>query len=174
MRFQVDITGDFKNAVALDVQQNFFITIKCAKCNAQYKRQLYITENDQRDVKVRGSKYTVETYNLVVDCDKCDNNMRIKLNRPEEQINVMLNESYPDPVRNMTLFPIKDGKCHISTIVSDTAVVVDVDGLIVDVVDTYGSLHENCEFADRVLVEVSANPSQTVEIQDFQVKVTEL
>ncbi|KAI4293014.1 hypothetical protein PAPHI01_2288 [Pancytospora philotis] len=173
MRFQVDITGDFNNIVGLAVAQNFYINIECAKCRTAYKSMLTITEDSKEQVKVRGNKYNLETYNLVVKCRQCDSEMAIKLHRPTHTVTAELNESYPDEQRHIELFPVENGRCHISTVQSDTAVLVAVDGLILDAVDTHGRLYENCDFKDRVLVEVAEN-GQTVSIQDFRIAVAEL
>ncbi|KAI5168484.1 hypothetical protein PAEPH01_0172 [Pancytospora epiphaga] len=173
MKFRVDVTGEFHNIAGIRVAQNFHISVECAACGKPYKNLLYITEEMKEQVKVKGNHHEFETFNLVVACRDCENEMHIKIHRPTEMRMVDVRDETSDEPRQMEVFLIKDEACHISTIQSDSAVLLDVDGLILDAVDLDGNLFENCVFKDRVLVEDAKN-GKTADIQSFRIRVTEL
>lgn len=173
MKFQVDITGNFNKVVGLVIEQNFHITIRCAACNMVHENVVYITDKMKVRVPVRGNPDKIEVYNLLVECRNkdCLNKMYIKLIEPENKITIKKHSTLEDS--EVLALPIENEVCHISTVQSDSAILKDVDGLILDAVDNHGKVYENCEFKDRVLVEV-AQDGETVDIQNFRVIVKQL
>lgn len=156
MKFQVAIRGDFNNVAGLAVAQNYYISVQCGACRAVHKKAIFISDEMVKKVKVKEVVGKVETYNLTVECRDCGNLMCIKMNEPDDKISVRMNENneaYDEEDPEMKVFPVVGDKCHISTIQSDSAVVTDVDGLILDVVDKHGMLFSNCRFDKHILAE---------------------
>ncbi|KAI5150034.1 hypothetical protein ENBRE01_1262 [Enteropsectra breve] len=163
MKYHILIKGMFTNVKGLVIAQNYFVSIKCASCNTEHKKAVFVSDQDKKKVAVKEPKGKFETFNLTVECKECKNLMCIKIHEPEDRI-------YHD---DMYLFPINNDSCHVSTFISDQAVPVDVDGLILDAVSCQGVLFENCSFNERTLAEDDCR-GKTIDIQKFEIAIEQI
>ena len=69
--------------------------------------------------------------------------------------------------------PVNNDKCHISTILSNSAIITNVDGLILDVLSNQGEFFHNCSFDRRTLAE-DDNKGRTVDVLKFDIEVEQV
>lgn len=163
MKFNVNITGEFDNIKGLRIAQRYFIDVQCGACNTVHPKSVFIAEENWKQIKIKELIGKKETFNVVVQCRNCENLMGIVIMEPEEQFEF----------EDMLLAPVKNDKCHISTIVSDRAVIKNVDGLILDVVSMQDAVFRNCSFDKRTLAE-DDNHGKTVDILKFDIEVEQV
>jgi hypothetical protein len=163
MKFNVNITGEFDNIKGLRIAQKYFIDVQCGSCNQLHAKSVFIAEENWRQLKIKEVKGLKETFNVVVQCRNCENMMGITILEPETQF-----ES-----NGFNLSPVVNDKCHISTIISDRAVIKNVDGLILDVVSLQGEVFKNCSFDKRTLAE-DDHKGKTVDILKFDIEVEQV
>lgn len=164
MRFNVNITGEFENIKGLSIEQKYYIDVQCGACNTVHPKLIFIAEenwNHMKNKRLSGNKK--EAFNVVMKCRNCENEMGIDVFEPEEQFE--FEEKHFAPVTN--------DKCNISTIVSDSAIVKNVDGLILDVLSVENSIFKNCSFDKRTLAEEDTN-GKVVDILKFNIEVEQV
>lgn len=164
MKFKIYITGEFDNIKGLGIAQRYYIDVQCGACNTVHPKSIFVAEENWKSIKVRDVVGKQETFNVAVQCRNCDNMMGIVMLEPENQFN------FGD---EMALSPIVNDRCHISTIVSDRAVVKDVDGLILDAVSNQGEVFRNCSFDKRTLAEDDMK-GLTIDILKFNIEVEQV
>ncbi|ELA40922.1 uncharacterized protein VICG_02062 [Vittaforma corneae ATCC 50505] len=164
MRFNINITGEFDNIKGLRVAQRYYIDIRCGACNTLHPKTIFIAEENWRTMKIRELARREETFNVVVQCRNCDNMMGIVILEPENQFEFE---------EDFYLSPVINDKCHVSTILSDRAVVTNVDGLILDAVSKQEEIFRNCSFDKRTLAE-DDNKGRTIDILKFDIEVEQV
>ena len=137
--------------------------IQCGSCNTIHPKSIFIAEENWRQIKVKEIPGKKETFNVAVQCRNCENMMGIVIMEPDDQLEF----------DGMILSPIVNDRCHISTIISDRAVVKGVDGLILDVVSEQGEVFTNCTFDKRTLAEDDMK-GKTADILKFDIEVEQV
>lgn len=163
MKFNVNITGEFDNIKGLRIAQKYYIDVQCGACNTLHPKSVFIAEENWRQIKIKEIAGKKETFNVAVQCRNCENMMGIVIMEPEEQFDF----------ESMLLAPVRNDKCHISTIISDRAVIKNVDGLILDVVSNQGEVFKNCSFDKRTLAE-DDKKGKTVDILKFGIEIEQV
>lgn len=164
MKFNINITGEFDNIKGLRVAQRYYINIRCGACNTLHPKAIFIAEENWRTVKVKSLARKEEAFNVVIQCRSCDNMMGIEILEPEGQFEFE---------EGFCLSPVINDKCHVSTIMSDGAVVANVDGLILDAVSQQGEVFRNCSFSKRTLAE-DDRKGRTIDILKFDVEIEQV
>jgi len=173
MKFQINVRGEFNNIMGLDIAQSYYTHVKCGACGGMHKKDVFVSDKTKKRVRVRDVVGKVEVYNLTVECRNCRNMMCIKISEPENRTRVELGDELED-AREMWIFPVVDNAyCHISTIQSDSGIITDVDGLILDAVSMDGSVFSNVEFSKRILAEDDFK-GKTIDIQKFEIEVKQV
>lgn len=169
MKFDVNITGSFNNIKGMRIAQRFFMDVVCGACNHHHDKLIFINKDNQEDYHVKNNKFKIEHCNLLMKCKNanCDNKFNISLVEPESKI------IYDEENEDGYTHPIKDGKCHISTIKSHSAVIKKIDGLILNVVSNDNEVFRNCDFNERVLAEDN-NKGEPVYVTDFKIEVVQV
>lgn len=165
MKFHINITGEFDNIKGLRIAQRYYIDIQCGSCNTLYPKTVFIAEENWKAIKIKELKERKETFNVAVQCKNCENLMGILILEPEDQFEFR-EDYFLSPVVN-------DERCHISTIISDSAVVKNVDGLILDAVSNQDIIFRNCSFDKRTLAE-DDHRGKTIDIIKFDIQVKEV
>lgn len=167
MRFTINITGDYENVKGLRIAQEYYINIECTSCKTPHSKLIFISKDHARKMKIKEHPKEEESFNIIVECRNCRGIMGINVFEPEEQFKFVKDDE------EMYLYPVSNDKCHISTIVSDSAVVTNVDGLYLDVVSDKDEIFKNCSFNKRILAEDNYKGS-TVDILNFQIEVVQV
>lgn len=163
MKFNINITGDFDNIKGLRIAQRYYIDIQCAACNTLHPKTIFVAEENWRSMKIKELTGKKETFNVIVQCRNCENYMGIVIIEPEKQFEF----------EEMMLSPVENDVCHISTIISDRAIVKNVDGLILDAVSEQGVVFKNCSFDKRTLAEDDSR-GRTIDILKFDIEVEQI
>lgn len=170
MKFHVIIKGDFHNIKGLSIAQKYFIDVQCGTCNKIHRNTIYISEDMKKTIKVKEIVGKYEKYNLTVECKDCKNVMAINVFEPDNKINITNEETE----EVFTVSPvIENAYCHISTLQSDSAIIKDVDGLILDAIDLKNHAFPNLEFSGRILAEDDMK-GDTIDIQNFRIEVEQV
>lgn len=164
MKFNIYITGEFNNIKGLKVAQRYHMDIQCGACNKIHDKPVFIDEDSSRAVKIKeldGKKESI--FNVIMRCKNCEQQLGIVVVEPEDQFEF----------EGTKFSPVKNDRCHVSTIVSDRAVVKDIDGMILDVLSNEGKLFENCSFSQRTVAE-DDKKGHTIDILKFAVEVVQV
>jgi len=164
MKFKISVTGEFENIKGMRIAQRYYVHVQCGACNTKHPKSIFLSEENSTSVKVKNVLGKREAFNVTVHCRNCENVMGLVVSEPEDQF--MFSE-------DIYLSPVTNDRCHISTIVSDSAVVSDVDGLILDVMSKQGEMFKNCAFDGRTLAEDDKKGS-TIDIQKFDIEVEQV
>lgn len=164
MKFKINITGEFDNIKGLRIAQKYHINIQCGACNTAYPNPIFVADEIWRTLKVKEVQGKVETFNVAVQCKNCENMMGIEILEPENQI---------EPIENLLVSPVINDACHISTIISDSAIVTSADGIMLDVVSNQDEVFTNCSFDNRTVAEDDQR-GHTVDILKFLVEVQQV
>lgn len=164
MKFNICVTGEFDNIKGMCIAQKYYVNVQCGGCNTQHAKSIFLAEDNSTSIKVKDVVGKQESFNVTVHCRNCENIMGLVVTEPENQF---LFEG------GMRLSPVVNDKCHISTIVSDSAVVTDVDGLILDVVSEQNEVFRNCSFNERTLAEDDKKGS-TIDILKLSIEVEQV
>lgn len=171
MKFNINITGEFHNVKGLTIVQEYFINVRCGACNTLYPNDIFISHKDKRCIKIKEKPHELDTFNLAVQCKECKNIMGILIFEPENHFE--FKKENDDSMNKILLNPVVNDKCHISTILSNSAIITNVDGLILDVVSNENELFHNCSFDKRTLAE-DDNKGKTVDILKFDIEVEQV
>ncbi|KAM0679634.1 hypothetical protein GINT2_002266 [Glugoides intestinalis] len=163
MKFNINITGEFDNIKGLRIAQRYYIDVQCGACNTLHPKAIFIAEENWRSMKIKEVTGKKETFNVIVQCRNCENHMGILILEPENQFEF----------EEMMLSPVENDVCHISTIISDRAIVKNVDGLILDAVSEQGVIFKNCSFDKRTLAEDDMR-GKTIDILKFDINVEQI
>lgn len=165
MKFEVYITGEFNNIKGMRIAQKYLMNTECGACHTLHPNSVYIGDDQSRMVKIPEKPKRMEKHNLVVKCRGCDGEMKIDITEPEDG---MLFEE------DLYIHPIINGRCHVSTLESDEAVVKKIDtGLILDLVSNQDKVFKNVSFDKRTLAE-DDKEGHTVEVVNLNVEVKQV
>lgn len=173
MKFDVNITGDFHNIKGLRIVQEYYIKVKCGSCETVYPNEILISHKGRKSIKIKEKPHEKETFNLAVQCKECLNIMGILIYEPEVQFEFRKELERVDGMEKLFLSPVNNGKCNISRILSGSAEVIDVDGLILDAVSNQDEIFHNCSFDKRILAE-DDHKGRTVDISNFCIEVEQI
>lgn len=173
MKFRVAITGEFSNIKGLRIVQSYFIKVKCGSCNTDHAKDIYISDHMLRELKIKEKPHETEVFNLAVQCRECQNVMGIIIHTPEDTFDFISETNHFEPIEIPYVSPVINDKCHISTIISSSAIITGVDGLILDAISMQDKVFRNCLFSKRILAEDDYE-GKTIDIQNFCIKVEEI
>lgn len=165
MKFLVNITGDFENVKGLVIAQKYFMSVECGSCRTLHKNAVFISDEMLKKVKVKDVKGMVVKFNLTLKCKNCDGVMGINIYEPENKVVI-------DPETEYFVHPVENDVCTVSIVQSDSAVIKDVDGLILDAVSFSGDVFKNCSINQHIVAE--EREGRSLDIQRFKVEVVQV
>ncbi len=155
MKFHINIKGEFNNIKGCLMKQSYFITIKCSSCNTQHDKPVYISIDNFIKEEIKEFPHEYEIYTMGIVCRNCRQKMLLNLTEPSDKITVKYFEVGDLEEKEETIYPVRNNNsiCHVSTIISHTAEILDADGFSLDVFNNNYKKYSNVDLSGKIIAE---------------------
>lgn len=175
MQFDLVVKGEFENVKGLLLNQSYFIKLKCGTCNTVHEKDVFISINETIKHEIKEHPHEYEIYTMGIECRNCKENMLLTLEEPTDKIKTTYFEKESFETKEEYIYPVTKNNtfCHISTIVSHSAVIVDANGFLIDIFNMQEIRFNNVEISKKIIAE-SNNEVPESYILNCQIKIEQV